>query len=642
MQIKSIFLVLSLIVSALFTAAKAQETAVMTPERLLQLGRVFGMGITPDKKAAVYGVRQYDVSENKGRTRFFTVPLEGGIPTPVEDPQALLPNDRISPDGLHKIVAKEVKIMKVTGSDFYPDLPKSNVKIYNDLNYRHWDTWEDGAFSHIFVQTKIGKGFDAGRDIMAGTPYDCPQKPFGGDEDYIWSPDSKHVLYVTKRAAGAAYALSTNTDIFDYDLQTGKTSNITQGMQGYDNSPAFSSKGVLAWLSMKSPGYESDKNDIIVLNDDRRMNLTRHWDGTVNSFKWSQDGSHIYFVAPTKGTVQLFVVDYPGNTKRMPVVKQVTQGQFDIRSIVGQAGERMVVARSDMNHASELYTVDLPTGQMTQLTHVNDSLYSSIRLSKVVPRYCPTTDGKRMLSWVIYPPDFDPAKKYPTLLYLQGGPQGALSQFYSFRWNFQLMAAHGYIVIAPNRRGMPGWGVKWNEAISKDYGGQCMRDYLSSIDDFMQESYVDKDRIGAIGASFGGYSAFYLMGNHEGRFKTFVSHDGIFDWYSMYGTTEEMWFPNWDLGGAYWEKDNPAAQKAYNEFNPMNYVNNWNRPILIIQGGHDYRVPIGQGLAAFQAAKLKGLKSRLLYFPEENHWVLQAQNSLVWHREFYKWLKETL
>ena len=322
--------------------------------------------------------------------------------------------------------------------------------------------------------------------------------------------------------------------------------------------------------------------------------------------------------------------------------RQITKGKFDVRGIVGQSENSMVVSRGDMNHATELYTVNLKSGEMRQLTNANTDFYNSISLSKVESRMVKTTDGKDMLSWVIYPPNFDPTKKYPTLLYCQGGPQGALSQFYSYRWNFQLMASHGYIIIAPNRRGMPGHGVEWNEQISKDYGGQNMDDYLSAIDDIAKEAYVDKDRLGCIGASYGGYSVFYLAGTHNNRFKTFVSHDGIFNWKSMYGTTEEMFFVNWDLGGAYWDKDNEAAQRSHNAFNPAENVEKWNTPMLIVQGGKDFRVPIGQGLEAFQAAQLQGIRSKLLYFPEENHWVLGNQNSLIWHTEFYKWLGETL
>ncbi len=324
------------------------------------------------------------------------------------------------------------------------------------------------------------------------------------------------------------------------------------------------------------------------------------------------------------------------------MIKQITKGDFDINGIVGQSGNNLVVSRTDMNHAAELYSVDISNGSMKQLTHVNDAVNNSLGQCKTERRFVTTTDGKQMLVWVVYPPDFDPAKKYPTLLYCQGGPQSPLTQTYSYRWNFQLMASQGYIVVAPNRRGMPGHGTQWNEQISKDHGGQVMKDYLSAIDAVSKEKFVDKSRLGAVGASYGGYSVFMLAGIHNNRFKSFIAHDGIFDTRSMYGTTEELWFVNWDYGGPYWDKKNAAAQKTYNEFNPINYVDKWNTPIMIVQGGKDYRVPIEQGLQAFQAAQLRGIKSKLLYLPEENHWVLGAQNALVWQREFYKWLAETL
>jgi dipeptidyl aminopeptidase/acylaminoacyl peptidase len=393
---------------------------------------------------------------------------------------------------------------------------------------------------------------------------------------------------------------------------------------------------------MKRDGYEADKNDLIVQIDGANINLTEQWDGTVNSFVWQDKGDRIFFVAPVDGTVQLFEIDVPKSGKKIGLPKQITSGQFDVNGIVGQTGNDIVVSRRDMNHAVELYVANLKNGEMKQLTHENDAVYNSIAMGKVEKRMVKTTDGKDMLTWVIYPPNFDPAKKYPTLLYCQGGPQGALSQFYSFRWNFQLMAANGYIIVAPNRRGMPGHGVEWNEQISKDYGGQNIKDYLSAIDDIAKEPYVDSNRLGAIGASYGGYSVFYLAAVHNKRFKSFIAHDGLFNLRSMYGTTEEMFFVNWDLGGPYWDKNNAAAQKTYEKFNPINFVDQWDTPILIIQGSKDYRVPIGQGLEAFQAAQLQGIKSKLLYFPEENHWVLDNQNSIVWQREFYKWLKETL
>ena len=617
------------------------QSKVMTPEQLIELNRVSAMGLTDDGAQVVYSTSAFDLETNERARKTYTVSVNGGTPTEVEDAGKLVKDKNVSPDGKWRLVTRDVKLQKITGVDHYADAPKSDVYIYNQLNYRHWDTWEDGAFSHLFIQSATDPN-DTGIDLMAGEPHDCPQQPFGGDEDYIWSPDSKEVLYVTKKSQGTDYAVSTNSDIYAYNLATKQTTNLTANNKGYDTHPLFSSTGTLAWLQMKRDGYESDKNDLIVRLPEGNVNLTADWDGTVNGFIWSNNGSKIYFTAPVGGTVHAFQIDLPKGKKAKPMPKQISNGQFDVNGIVGESGKSLIVYRRDMNHATEIYSLNIGSGEMKQLSNANDAIYKDIKMSNIEKRMVKTTDGKDMVTWVIYPPDFDPAKKYPTLLYCQGGPQGALSQFYSFRWNFQLMAAHGYIVVAPNRRGMPGHGVEWNEQISKDYGGQNMKDYLAAIDDVAKEPYVDKDKLGCVGASYGGYSVFYLASRHEGRFKSFISHDGIFNWRSMYGTTEELFFVNWDLGGAYWDKGNAAAQKTYAEFNPINFVDQWDTPILIIQGGKDYRVPIGQGLEAFQAAQLQGIKSRLLYFPEENHWVLSAQNSLVWQREFYKWLDETV
>lgn len=617
------------------------QSNVMTPEQLIQMNRVSAVGISNDGQQVIYKTSTFDLKTNERTTKLFSVSVDGGTVTTLEEVGNLVADKNISPDGKWKLVAKDVKIQKVTGTDHYKDVPNSNVYIYNGLNYRHWDKWEDGNFSHLFIQSATDAD-DPGIDLMESEPYDCPQQPFGGDEDYIWSPDGTKVLYVTKKLAGTAYAVSTNTDIYEYNIATKQTTNLTENNKGYDTQPAFSSNRTLAWLQMKRDGYESDKNDIIVKLPSGDVNLTENWDGTVNGFIWSDDGSKIYFNAPVGGTVHAFEIAVPIGNKSISAPRQISSGQFDVNGIIGQSGDKLIVYRRDMNHATEIYNLDIKSGAMKQLSNANDDIYKDIKLSKIEKRMVKTTDGKDMVTWVIYPPDFDPTKKYPTLLYCQGGPQGALSQFYSFRWNFQLMAANGYIIVAPNRRGMPGHGVEWNEQISKDYGGQNMKDYLAAIDDVAKESYVDKNRMGCIGASYGGYSVFYLASRHEGRFKSFISHDGIFNWRSMYGTTEELFFVNWDLGGNYWDKNNKAAQKSYAEFNPINFVDKWDSPILIIQGGKDFRVPIGQGLEAFQAAQLRGLKSRLLYFPDENHWVLQAQNSLVWQREFFKWLEETV
>jgi dipeptidyl aminopeptidase/acylaminoacyl peptidase len=552
----------------------------------------------------------------------------------------MLRNEKISPDGKFLISNAEVKIKKLTGKEYYPELQKSNVYIFDNLNYRHWDTYEDGNFDHVMLTT-IATGEI--KDLMPGEPYDCPQKPFGGDEDYVWNPNSKEVVYCTKKKYGKDYAVSTNTDLFAYNIETGKTTNLTEGMMGYDVNPSFNSKGELAWLSMRRDGFESDKQDIVVSNGISKMNLTKLRDDIhVESFRWAADGKSIYFLAPVNGTRQLFEVTYPGLAKMLPRVGQLTKGDFDVSAIIGQSGNMLVVSRTDMNHAAEIYSVDITNGNMAQLSHVNDDTYASISLSRTERRFVKTTDGKDMLVWVIYPPDFNPAKKYPTLLYCQGGPQSALTQFYSTRWNFQLMAANGYIIVAPSRRGMPGFGTKWNEDISKEHGGQAMQDYLSAIDALSKEKYVDKNRLGCVGASYGGYSVFMLAGMHNNRFKSFISHDGIFDFKSMYGTTEEMWFVDWDYGGAYWDKKNLAAQKSYTKYSPSNFVEKWNTPILIYQGGKDYRVPIEQGQQAFQAAQLRGIKSKFILLPDQNHWVLTAQDALVWQHVFFKWLAETL
>ena len=614
----------------------------MTPELMWGLKRVSPFGITLDREHVVYSVTQYQAEENTKTTKNFIVPIAGGPAREVSDYSGLIHEKELSPDGKHKIVSKDVKVKNVFGTDLYPDLRKSNVHVYDDLMYRHWDEWEDGAFSHLFIHSVTEGELGEGVDIMMSEPYNCPQKPFGGSEDYVWSPDSKQVLYTTKKKYGTEYTLSTNTDIYAYNLESGSATNLTWENKGYDTQPAFSSDGKLAWLSMKRDGYEADKNDIIVDLDGTRVNLTKNWDETVTSFLWGTEGRRIYFNAPISGTVQLFEIGIPESPGRVSTPRQVTEGQFDIGSLVGITGDLMVVSRSDINHAAELFTVNLRDGTMQAITHENDSVYTSIHLSRIDRKMVLTTDGKEMLTYVIFPPDFDPDKRYPTLLYCKGGPQGPLSQAYSYRWNYQLMAAQGYIVVAPSRRGMSGFGIEWNEQISGDWGGQNMQDYLSAIDALAKEPYVDQNRLGCVGASYGGYSVFYLAGIHEKRFKTFIAHDGTFNLVSMYGTTEELFFVNWEMGGPYWETGNPVVKKSYGDFNPVNMVAKWDTPILIIQGGRDYRVPIGQSLEAFQAAQVRGIRSRLLYFPEENHWVLSAQNGLVWQREFFRWLAETL
>ncbi|MGX5689617.1 prolyl oligopeptidase family serine peptidase [Arcticibacter tournemirensis] len=665
-----------------FCMVKGQDR--MTPELLWKLGRVSGETISADGKSVLFGVTRYNMNENKGERDLYSVSVNGGsvkqltnaaggesiVYTDAKNGQLFylykgqiwkmnadgtskqqltnheggLNNVRFSPDGKHILFSAEVQVLKILGKDRHPELSKSEAFVFDDLSYRHWDTWEDGKFQHIFYA-----GFNDGKiglpkDIMKDEPYDCPQMPFGGSEDALWSPDGKFIVYVAKKKLGKEYAKSTNTDIYFYDLISERTTNLTEGIGGYDTNPSFNKDGSrIAWLSMNEDGYESDKNDILVYDFKtlKTHNLTREWDGTVASWKWSNDGSKIYFLAAIKGTEQLFEITGISDLNKYNIknLKQLTKGVFDINSIVGQSGNNLIVSRTDMNHAAELYRVDLRFRTLSQLTFTNKDIYDNISLSKVEERHIKTTDNKDMLAWVIYPPDFDPSKKYPTLLYCQGGPQSALTQFYSFRWNFQLMAANGYIIIAPNRRGMPGHGIEWNEAISGDWGGQPIRDYLSAIDDIIKEPYVDKNRLGAVGASYGGYSVYMLAGVHENRFKTFIAHDGLFDLRSWYGTTEELWFANKDIGGPYW---GPNPPDSYKHSSPIEHADKWNTPIMIVQGGTDYRVPVEQGLEAFQLAQLKGIKSRLLYLPNENHWVIGAQNAIVWQREFFKWLTETL
>ena len=613
----------------------------LTPEKLWQLQRVSAIALTPDQQYVLLSVSTPDIAENTFKKEYYKLAVKGGVAIPISEAEIEKLTAKYNADRSLKLTHKEVKINKVLGKDFYEDLSKSSGQLYNGLDHRHWDTWNEGKYNHVFTEDAEGNQ----KDLMEGMPFYCPQMPHGGAEDYIWSPDGQKVLYVTKAKAGTAYVLSTNTDIYEYDLKTMKTRNLTEGMMGYDTNPQYSKEGVLAWLSMAHDGDESDKNDLYILKDGKRINLTAQWDNTIFSYRWSNDGKQIYLIAPTQGTEQLFVVDVYGKDT---TPQQLTKGVYDVNQIVGQSGDKLVVVRTTMNHAAEVFTINLkekkklPYYTMQQLSHFNDEAYKSIADCPIKERIIKTTDGKDMHAWVIYPPDFDPNKKYPTLLYCQGGPQSIVSQFYSFRWNFQLMASQGYIIIAPNRRGLPGFGVEWNAQISGDWGGQAMRDYLSAIDDIAKEPYVDKERLGAVGASYGGYSIYYLAGIHQKRFKSFIAHCGVFNLQSMYGTTEELFFNNHEIGGAYWEKENAVAQKSYKEFNPIEKITEWDTPILIIHGGKDYRVPEEQGFQAFTAAQLRGIKSELLYFPDENHWVLQPQNGLLWQRTFFRWLKETL
>ena len=644
---------------------------VMTPEILWTLNRLGVQATSPDQSSIIYKVSKTDLKTEKSSGDTYALQLQNAVSSKVNfGKKALIQWDEnglyaqegeiiylskdagktwssfytvgdaenivISPDGKKIAFSKEVMIEKVMGNVKYSDVPNTTAHIYRDLNHRHWDYFNQGKYNHVFVVNTNDK-IENAKDLIEGKTWDSPQRPFGGKEDFVWSPDSSKLLFVMKPLSGKEYATSTNTDVFAYDLATGVTANLTETNKGYDMGPQFSPDGkYLTWLSMEHEGYESDKNDIKIMDwkNQKVTNLTKNWDETVSGdVFWGTDAKAIYFTAAFRGTKQLFSLDVKSSK-----INQITKGDFDVNSIHALNKNSIIVNRVDINHNGDLFAVDLKNGSMKQITDVNKENYANLTLGKSELKMVKTSDGKEMGVWFHYPPNFDPNKKYPTLLYCQGGPQSALTQYFSTRWNFALMAANGYIVVAPNRRGMPGWGTEWNAAISKDWGGQPIRDYLSATDFAKTLPYVDSERIGAVGASYGGYSVFMLAGVHENRFKTFIAHDGLFDMKSWYLNTEELFFANWDVGSPY---DSPTP-KAYTDYDPSNFVNKWNTPLMVVQGGIDFRVGYEQGQAAFQAAKLKGLNAKFLYFPNENHWVLKPHNALVWQREFYDWLKETL
>ncbi|RYD75398.1 MAG: S9 family peptidase [Sphingobacteriales bacterium] len=526
-----------------------------------------------------------------------------------------------------------------TVKDLYPDLDKTTGRIYDALNYRHWDTWNNGAYTHLFyIAYNDGGVSGEAKDILAGQPYDAPVKPFGGDEQIAWNPDGTSFAYVCKKQAGTEYAKSTNSDIYIYNILTGKDENITTSNQGYDMDPIYSPDGqYIAYLSMEHAGYESDKNRIMFRNlkSGQTIDATLNFDQTVEAMAWSGDSKALYFISPTQATKQVYsyTMDF---SKKQPAIQQLTNGDHDFTTLsAGLDGKKSVLvgAKMSMQMPNELFVIDPSKKTETQLTFINRDILESVTWGRVEKRMVTAVDGKKIFTYVIYPPNFDDTKRYPALLYCQGGPQSVVSQFFSNRWNFQLMAAKGYIVVAPNRRGLPSFGQEWNDAIVGDYGGKPMQDLLSAIDDVSKEKFVDKNKLGAVGASFGGYSVYWLAGNHQGRFKAFIAHCGMFNMESWYGSTEEMFFANHDQNGPYWTNPTP-----YDKFSPHQFVKNWNTPILVIHNEKDFRVPLSQGLEAFNAAQMKGVPSRFLYFPDENHWVSKPQNSLLWNRVFFDWL----
>lgn len=670
-----------LVLCCLSATVATAQTRGLTPEKLWDLGRVSLSAVSPDGEMVLYGVTKYDLEANRGNRDLYIIPAKGGQVrkitafdgseynavfrpdgqkigflsgesgssqlwemnldgsdlTQVSDVEGGMTGFLYSPTGDKILFTQEVKI-DASMQERYPDLPLAEARVIDDLMYRHWNEWEDGYYSHIFLMDyEDGAVSGDPLDIMEGERFDAPLKPFGGMEQIAWSADGFVVAYTCKKMNGLDYATSTDSDIYLYDLQANTTTNMTEGMTGYDMNPAFSPDGTsIAWNSMEKAGYESDRNRLFVatLGTAEVRELSAALDQNCNGPVWSNDNAHLYFTSELQGTIQLCGIEVEGAK-----YAQITSGEHNVYGF-GETKDGFVVDRVSMSSPAELYTVD-SKGNMEAITSTNQSILSTVKMGKVEKRMVKATDGEEILTWVIYPPDFDESKEYPALLYCQGGPQSTVSQFFSYRWNFQLMAAAGYVVVAPNRRGLPSFGQQWNEDISLDWGGQAMDDLLSAIDDVKEEPYVDEDRLGAVGASFGGYSVYWLAGNHDERFKAFISHCGLFNLESWYGTTEELFFANQDIGGPYWDQ-NRNTNTSYQIHSPHTYVGNWDTPILVIHSEKDFRVPIGEGIQAFHAAQIQGVPSRFLYFPKEGHWVLKPQNGLLWHRVFFEWLEEYL
>lgn len=650
----------------------------MSPELMWKFGRVNNLQLSPDGKYILYGVTKYNLRENSGINHLFVLKLEDNTLTEISDGKTSAsdavwqPDGKsitylcskegtsqvwevkkdgterrritnedsdiicfsFSPDGKKALLVKEVKLDS-NSIDRHPDMPKSNVCIIDQLNYRHWDSWSNYSYQHIFIADYNGNMISSSKDIMENEKYDSPVKPGGGIEQITWSNDSKRIAYTSKKTYGTEYAQNTNSDIYIYNLETGKTENITEGMPGYDMDPVFSPDGSqIVIRSMEHPSYESDKERILVYKFATKTwtDFSRNFDQSSSNFNFSEDGKTLYFISGYNGTYHIFSLNLTNNS-----IRQLTKGDHDYTSLA-VSGNVMVGQRMALNMPAEMYKIDIESGQEKQLTFTNKNILDKIKMGKVEARWIQTTDGKQMLTWVVYPPNFDPSKKYPALLYCQGGPQSTVSQFFSYRWNLQMMAANDYIIVAPNRRGLPSFGQEWNDQIREDYGGQNMKDYLSAIDAVSSEPYVNKEKLGAVGASYGGFSVFYLAGHHEKRFKAFIAHCGMFNFESWYGSTEEYWFPNSDLGGAYWNKPTP---KSY-AYSPHRFVDKWDTPILIITGGRDFRIPYTESFQAFNAAQLRGIPSKLLFFPDETHFVSKPQNAVIWQREFFAWLDKYL
>ena len=655
-------------------------------EALGALARVGDPAVSPDGKTVLFGIGYQNLEENNSNTDLYLLPLDtpGAAPRQITDtPKSencytWLSDGRIafmypdsegqmqlwtmnadgsgrvqatshsggiggflfSPDEKKVVVIGNVKYARTAG-DLYPDLPKATGRVIDDLMYKHWDEWVT-EIPHPWIGNFNGSAVTGLTDIMADEPFEAPMKPFGGSESFAWSPDSKTLVYVSRKKTGKDYALSTNSDLYAYDLAAGTTKNLTEGMLGYDTAPAFSPDGTtLAWLSMEHDGYESDRNRLFVLDlaTGVRRDATADWDYTIDAFAWAPDGRSVYFTAPKDGVVPVFSIDL-----KTSAIRALTDECADYATLVPVDKNRIVAVKHSMIRPNELYLITLKGKKQPEvkaLTDINGPLLATVDMPTVEKRMVPTTDGKEMLVWVLYPPKFDASKKYPALLYCQGGPQSAVSQSWSYRWNFALMSARGYVVIAPNRRGLPGFGSEWNAQISKDYPGQNMQDYLAAVDNMKTEPYIDSKRIGATGASYGGFSVYMLAGIHNHRFAALLAHAGIFNLEAQYLETEEMWFANWDLGGPYWDKSNAAAQRTFAN-SPHRMVDKWNTPIMISHGEYDYRILASQGMAAFNAAKLRGIPAEMVIFPDENHWILKPQNSVLWQRLFFRWFDKWL
>ena len=666
--------------------AEEKEAGILTAEVMWKMSRIGAQTLSPDGSKLLYAVTQYNLAENRGLSFLWLKDMATGEERCLTDNCstnhsaqwldnenfAFISNRSGSSQvwamdiegknlrqltafendvegygiaGDHAFYVQRVKVAPLKGNDKYADMDKSKVRIYDDLMVRHWDYWDDGSYLHIFAadykDNKISEGVDI---IGADKAYDAPLAPYFDTAEIRLSPDGSLLAYTCKPLTGTEYALSTDSDIFLYDFATATTRNLSkesaakmdEKFVGYDKYPVFSPDGrKIAFRSMRRPGNEADQQRLWVydLDTDECRYITRGHDICATEVVW--DGNEaMYFVLPWRATHQIAHIDLEGN------LKHITAGDHDINSFTMAEG-RIVANMNTISKAVELYDVDLTSGALNQITDVNREIYDNIRFGEVQKRWIKTTDGKEMLTWVILPPDFDPTKKYPTLLYCQGGPQSIVSQFWSYRWNFQLIAAQGYVIVAPNRRGCPSFGQEWTDQISGDYSGQNIDDYLAAIDQVSEEPWVDKDHRGCVGASYGGYSTYYLAGTHEGRFKAFIAHCGIFNFESMYGHTEELFFVTNDYGGAYWDKDNAVAQRSYAN-SPHKKVANWDTPIMIITGEKDYRIPYSQSLEAFTAARVQGIDARLVSFENEAHQVFQPQNNIVWNREFFGWLDKYL